>query len=36
MAKGEGGEQYSNASLLNKPVSSDGKVSLIHYCYSVY
>lgn len=24
MAKGEGGEQYSNASLLNKPVSSDG------------
>lgn len=34
MAKGEGGEQYSNASLLNKPVSSDGiqlarKVSLI-------
>lgn len=34
MAKGEGGEQYSNASSLNKPVSSDGiqlarKVSLI-------
>ncbi|XP_053190994.1 sodium-dependent lysophosphatidylcholine symporter 1-B [Scomber japonicus] len=24
MAKGEGGEQYSNASLLNKPVSEDG------------
>lgn len=24
MAKGEGGEQYSNPSLLNKPVSSDG------------
>ncbi|XP_041665026.1 sodium-dependent lysophosphatidylcholine symporter 1-B [Cheilinus undulatus] len=24
MAKGEGGEQYSNASLLNKPVSPDG------------
>ncbi|KAM4631103.1 sodium-dependent lysophosphatidylcholine symporter 1-B [Polymixia lowei] len=24
MAKGEGAEQYSNASLLNKPVSSDG------------
>lgn len=24
MAKGEGGEQYSNASLLNKPGSSDG------------
>ncbi|TNN40496.1 Sodium-dependent lysophosphatidylcholine symporter 1-B [Liparis tanakae] len=24
MAKGEGGEQYSNASLLNKPVQSDG------------
>ncbi|XP_074543541.1 sodium-dependent lysophosphatidylcholine symporter 1-B [Halichoeres trimaculatus] len=24
MAKGEGGEQYSNASLLNKPPSSDG------------
>uniref|UniRef100_A0A3P8VKU6 MFSD2 lysolipid transporter A, lysophospholipid b n=1 Tax=Cynoglossus semilaevis TaxID=244447 RepID=A0A3P8VKU6_CYNSE len=24
MAKGEGGEQYSNASLLNKPVSQDG------------
>ncbi|XP_042362569.1 sodium-dependent lysophosphatidylcholine symporter 1-B [Plectropomus leopardus] len=24
MAKGEGGEQYSNASLLNKPVSADG------------
>lgn len=23
MAKGEGGEQYSNASLLNKTVSSD-------------
>ena len=35
MAKGEGGEQYSNASLLNKPVSEDGiklarKVSFIH------
>lgn len=24
MAKGEGAEQYSNASLLNKPVSADG------------
>ncbi|XP_069577594.1 sodium-dependent lysophosphatidylcholine symporter 1-B [Brachyistius frenatus] len=24
MAKGEGGEQYCNASLLNKPISSDG------------
>ncbi|XP_056273488.1 sodium-dependent lysophosphatidylcholine symporter 1-B [Pseudoliparis swirei] len=24
MAKGEGGEQYSNANLLNKPVDSDG------------
>ncbi|XP_028255768.1 sodium-dependent lysophosphatidylcholine symporter 1-B isoform X2 [Parambassis ranga] len=25
MAKGEGGEQYSNASLLNKPAGSDGR-----------
>ncbi|CAK6960983.1 sodium-dependent lysophosphatidylcholine symporter 1-B [Scomber scombrus] len=31
MAKGEGGEQYSNASLLNKPVSEDGiKLSRKH------
>lgn len=41
MAKGEGGEQYSNASLLNKPVSPDGislarKVSLSRIFFLIF
>ncbi|KAA8586137.1 hypothetical protein FQN60_007706 [Etheostoma spectabile] len=35
MAKGEGGEQYSNASLLEKPVGSDGLALARKICYAI-